>query len=64
MLSNGVEMSLIFCRILGPLVLGWTPNHFVLGAQFAPGEKMLVRIPAGSTFTILLLLWTTIAILL
>ena len=39
MLDNGVEMSLIFRRILGPLVLGWAPNHFVLGAQLAPGEK-------------------------
>ena len=34
MLGNGVEMSL-----LGPLVLGWATNHFVLGAQLAPGEK-------------------------
>ena len=41
-------MSLIFCRILGPLVLGWTPNHFVLGAQLAPGEKMLVCNPVES----------------
>ena len=39
-------MSLIFCRILGPLVFGWAPNHFVLGAQLSPGEKMLVCIPA------------------
>ena len=38
-------MSLIFCQILGPLVLGWAPNDFVLGAQLAPGEKMLVCIP-------------------
>ena len=38
-------MSIIFCQILGPLVLGWAPNHFVLGAQLAPGEKMLVCIP-------------------
>ena len=45
MLGNGVEMSLIYGRILGTLVLGWTPNHFVLGAQLAPGEKRLVRIP-------------------
>ena len=41
MLSNGVEMSLIVHRILDPLVLGWAPNHFVLGAQVAPGEKRL-----------------------
>ena len=46
MLSNGVEMSLIFRQILGPLVLGWAPNHFVLGAQLASGEKRLVCIPA------------------
>ena len=45
MLGNGVEMSLIFCRILGPLVLGWTPNHFGLGGQLAPGEDRLVCIP-------------------
>ena len=45
MLGNGVEMSSIFHRILGPLVLGWAPNHFVLGAQVAPGEKRLVCIP-------------------
>ena len=42
-----VEISLIFYRILGPLVLDWAPNHFVLGAQLAPGEKMLVCIPEG-----------------
>ena len=36
-LDNGVEMSLIFQPILGPLVFGWAPNHFVLGAQLAPG---------------------------
>ena len=40
-----VEMSSITCRILGPLVLGWAPNHFILGAQLAPVEKMLVCIP-------------------
>ena len=39
MLGNGVEMSLIFRRILGPLVLSWAPNNFVLGAQLAPDEK-------------------------
>ena len=38
MLGNGGEMSLIYRRFLGPLVLGWAPNHFVLGAQLAPGE--------------------------
>ena len=42
---NCVEISSIFCRILGPLVLGWAPNHFILGTQLAPGEKMLVCIP-------------------
>ena len=39
MLGNAVEISLIFPQILGPLVLGWAPNHFVLGAQIAPGKK-------------------------
>ena len=38
MLCNGSEMSLIFCQTLSSLVLGWAPNYFVLGAQFAPGE--------------------------
>ena len=46
MLGNDVELSLIFYRILGPLVLGWAPNHFVLGAQLAPGKKRLVCISA------------------
>ena len=45
MLGNAVEISLIFRRILGPLVLGWAPNHFVLEAQLAPGHKRLVSIP-------------------
>ena len=39
MLGNGIEMSLIFRQTLGPLILDWAPNHFVLGAQLAPGEK-------------------------
>ena len=39
MLGNAVEISLIFPLILGPLVLGWAPNHFALGAQLAPDEK-------------------------
>ena len=39
MLGNGVAMSLFFGHFLGPLVLGWAPNHFVLGALLAPGEK-------------------------
>ena len=39
MLGDYVEMSLIFPQILGPLVLDLAPNHFVLGAQLAPGEK-------------------------
>ena len=43
--ANDVEISLIFRQILGPLVLSWVPNHFVLGAQLAPGEKRLVCIP-------------------
>ena len=42
------EMSSIFCQILGPLVLGWAPNHFVLGAQLAPGRKRLACIPADT----------------
>ena len=46
MLDNGIEISLILRRTLGPLVLGWAPNHFVLGAQLAAGEKRLVSIPA------------------
>ena len=50
MLGNGVEMSSIFGRVLGPLVLGWAPNHFVLGAQFAHGEKGLVCIPEYITW--------------
>ena len=45
MLGNDVEINLIFRGILGPLVLGWAPNHFVLGAQLAPGKKRLVCIP-------------------
>ena len=39
-------MSLIFSQTLWPLVLGWAPNHFVLGVQLAPGEKRLVCVPA------------------
>ena len=39
-------MSFIFHQILGPLVLDWAPNNFVLGAQLAPGQKRLVCIPA------------------
>ena len=45
MFGNAVEICLIFCRILGPLVLGWAPNHFVLGAQLAPCKKRLGCIP-------------------
>ena len=45
MLGNAVEIILIFRWILGPLVLGWAPNHFVWGAQLAPGKKGLVFIP-------------------
>ena len=44
MLGNAVEINLIFRRILGPFVLGWAPNHYVLRAQLAPGEKKLVCI--------------------
>ena len=39
MLGNAIEVSLIFRRILGPLVFGWALNHFVLEAQLAPGKK-------------------------
>ena len=46
MLGNGLEMCLVFRRILGSLVLGWAPNHFVLGAQLAPGKKKSVCIHA------------------
>ena len=38
-------MSLIFCKILGPLVVGWAPIILFLRAQLAPGEKKLVCIP-------------------
>ena len=48
MLGNGIEMSLIFDQTLGSLVLGWAPNHFVLGTQLAPGEKRFVCIPADA----------------
>ena len=46
MLGNDVEFSLILhvCGIRGPLVSGRATNHFVLGAQLAPGEKRLVCI--------------------
>ena len=39
MLGNGVEICLVFPQILGYFVFGWALNHFVLGAQLAPGEK-------------------------
>ena len=39
MLGNGGKMSLVFHRILGHLVLGWAPNHFVVGAQLALCKK-------------------------
>ena len=39
---NSVEISPIFCLFLGPLVLGWDPNHFILRVHLAPGETMLV----------------------
>ena len=45
MLGNAVETILIFCRILGPLVLGWAPNHFVLGAQLASAKKKVSLYP-------------------
>ena len=43
----GIEMSLIFCRILGHLVLGWAPNNFAIEAQLAPSEKLLAYIPVN-----------------
>ena len=45
MLGIGVEMSLIFRQILGPLNFRWALNHLVLGAQLAPGEIRLVCFP-------------------
>ena len=45
MLGNGIELGLIFGQTLGPLVLGWAPNHFVLGAQLAPGEEKVSLYP-------------------
>ena len=45
-LGNGDAMSLIFRKILGPLVLGWAPNYIVVGAQLAAEEKRLGCIPA------------------
>ena len=45
MLGYGVEMCLVFRRILGSLVLDWAPNHFVLGAQLTSSEKRLVCFP-------------------
>ena len=48
MLGNGIEMSLIFGRTLGPLVLGWASNHFVfLGAQLVHGEKKVSLYPCS-----------------
>ena len=44
MIGNGVEMSSIFYGILDPLVLGWAPNHFLLGAQLATVGQRLVCI--------------------
>ena len=55
MLGTGVEMSLIFHQILGPLVLGWAPYHFVLGAQVAPGKKKVSLYPWGIFMDILLI---------
>ena len=45
MCGTGITMSLLFRQILGPLILCWAPDHFLLGAQLAPGEKRLVRFP-------------------
>ena len=41
----GVGISLIYRQILGPLVLGLASNHFLLGAQLAPGEKKVSLYP-------------------
>ena len=45
MFGNGVEINLFYRQILGPLVLGWAPYHFLLGAQLAPGKKRSACIP-------------------
>ena len=52
MLGSTVEISLIFRRILGPLDLGWSPNHFVLGAQLAPGVKKVSLFPCSVPISI------------
>ena len=44
MLGNGVEI----CGNLGPLVLDWTPNHFLLGVQLASGRKKVSLYPCQS----------------
>ena len=38
-------MSSIFGRTVGPLVLGWAPNNFILVAKPAPGEKIVSLYP-------------------
>ena len=45
MCGTGITISLFFRQILGPLILCWAPDHFLLGAQLAPGEKSLVCFP-------------------
>ena len=62
MLGNGVEMSLIFPQILGSLVLGWAPNHFVLGTQLAPGEKRLVCITGNNNLRKTVIIFLSISL--
>ena len=46
MLCNAVKISLIFRRILGPLVLGWAPK----GPSLLLAKKRLVCIPDNSSW--------------
>ena len=45
MLGNAIDISLIFPLNPGPLSFWLAPNHFVLEAQLATGQKRLVCIP-------------------
>ena len=47
--DNGVEMSFIFPRILGPLVFGWAPDHLVLGAHLCSWRIKVSLYPWGMT---------------
>ena len=44
MFGNDAEIS-FFSLNFGPLSFGLDPNHFVLGAQLAPGEKRVSLYP-------------------